>query len=360
MPESVIVDETTQPLADRSSDRSAADLRIVEVDALDDDGMLAIWVETGLVTARADFGDRHVSFTEQDLREVRRTATDRDVVLLLALAGDRPVGQARLNLPLLDNRHFASGSLSVPSEHRRRGVGTALLADLERRARAAGRSTLCVEAEVPAGRSAPADGFAPARGYASALTELRSDLELPAGSLDPILADLEAEAAEPSAGYRTMTWWDEIPEEWLDQRARLSARISTDAPMGDLDMEEEVWDADRVREVVRVTRAQGRRMVQTIALLPGSEELVAYTILVTSHDKPDRAFQWDTLVLREHRGHRLGQLVKALNLRALRAELPDVRRVVTWNAEANAPMLRVNRAMGFVTVAVTNEWQKHL
>lgn len=65
-------------------------------------------------------------------------------------------------------------------------------------------------------------------------------------------------------------------------------------------------------------------------------------------------------VLRDHRGHRLGQLVKAVNLRALRAELPEVERVVTWNAEQNAAMLRVNRALGPRTVGVATDWQKHL
>ena len=72
------------------------------------------------------------------------------------------------------------------------------------------------------------------------------------------------------------------------------------------------------------------------------------------------AYQWDTLVLADHRGHRLGQLVKAANLRALRAGLPQVRRVVTWNAESNAPMLRVNRALGFEPVGRMVEWQKSL
>ena len=73
--------------------------------------------------------------------------------------------------------------------------------------------------------------------------------------------------------------------------------------------------------------------------------MAAFTDLSSPQHTPEMAYQWDTLMLKEHRGRRLGQLVKAANLRAMLTELPGVRRVVTWNADVNAPLLRVNRAM---------------
>jgi hypothetical protein len=82
--------------------------------------------------------------------------------------------------------------------------------------------------------------------------------------------------------------------------------------------------------------------------------------MAVSKTAPDQGYQWDTLVLREHRGHRLGLLVKAANLQALITELPEVRRVFTWNATENEPMLRVNRALGFAPIGHTTEWQKQL
>ena len=53
-------------------------------------------------------------------------------------------------------------------------------------------------------------------------------------------------------------------------------------------------------------------------------------------------------------------VVKAANLRAVEAAMPDVTRVQTWNALENGPMLRVNRAMGFVPVALYPLWQLKL
>ena len=70
-------------------------------------------------------------------------------------------------------------------------------------------------------------------GYAAALVNLRGDLDLPA-DLDALLEPLEADAAAHSGGYDVLTWWDDVPEQWLDQRAHLASRMSTDAPMGEL------------------------------------------------------------------------------------------------------------------------------
>jgi GNAT superfamily N-acetyltransferase len=156
------------------------------------------------------------------------------------------------------------------------------------------------------------------------------------------------------------TVWDTLPEDWLDDRAVLARRISTDAPMGDLDLEEEDWDADRVREQWARGRAQGRRSVESVARHLESGRLVGFTDLMISASTPNLGYQGDTLVLREHRGHGLGAALKRANLEAIRSHQPQVRTVRTWNAQSNEPMLRVNREIGFVVTGYTHEWQKRL
>lgn len=335
-------------------------VRIVTVDPLADDGLLERWVEVGIETARHEFGDRHARHSAAEVRARQRVATDQLIVLLAAVAGDELVAEATLELPLLDNPHFAGFSLSVRPTWRRRGIGGLLLSSLESLALSHGRSTVSFDSAVAVGRVDPAAGFAAARGYEPALVDLRNDLDLPASGLDALLAPLEADAAARAGGYHVLTWWDDVPEQWLDQRAHLMSRMSTDTPMGELRWQEERWDADRMREHLQVFQQQGRRRVESVALERSTGRLVAFTELVVAPHTPDVAYQWNTLVSREHRGRRLGQLVKAANLRALLAELPDVRRIVTWNSQVNEPMLRVNRAMGFRAVGVQTQWQKIL
>ncbi|WP_460458621.1 GNAT family N-acetyltransferase [Angustibacter peucedani] len=336
------------------------DVRIVRFDPLTDDELLEGWVDAGMEAGRHEFGEDHTVYSADEVRERNRTSTDRRFVMVAALQGDRVVGEGNVHLSLVDNLTVARSFFSVRPGSRRRGIGSALLAELEAAAREDGRRTMLVSSEVSTAHADPADTFGPAHGYAKALVTLRNDWRLPAGPVDEVLAPVEAEAAPHAADYDLLTWWDGMPEEWLDQRAALQTRMSTDAPLGDIESEEEVWDADRVREQFATVAAMGRRMVTTVAVHRDTGRAVAFTELAVAEHTPDHAYQWDTLVLAEHRGHRLGQLVKAANVRALRAELPAVQRVVTWNAAENAPMLRVNRALGFVTVGVSTDWQKHL
>ncbi|GAA4348400.1 GNAT family N-acetyltransferase [Angustibacter luteus] len=351
-----------------------SDVRIVELDPLAEDAvsvaLLEGWVAVGMASARAEFGDRHTVYSIDEVREMQREVTTRRIHRLAAVAptdggvglgaGGQVVGEAAIHLPLLDNTHFAALFLSVHPRWRRQGIGRALLTELERRAVEAGRRTLCLESDLAPNPDAAAYSFAPRHGYAPALVTTRYDLDLPDGDLDPLLAGLEAEGARHATEYDLLTWWDDVPDAWVDQRAHLSERMATDAPMGEVDVEEEVWDAERVRETFRVARAMGRHVVETVAVHRASGQAVAFTAMAVAEHTPDVAYQWDTLVLSEHRGHRLGQLVKAANLRALRDRMPAVARVVTWNADVNAPMLRVNRELGFAPIGVNTEWQKTL
>ena len=140
----------------------------------------------------------------------------------------------------------------------------------------------------------------------------------------------------------------------------LARRMSTDAPMGDIDLDEEVWDGDRVRDQWTRGRAAGRRALESVARHIGSGRLVAYSDVMVMEGQSDLAIQSDTLVLKEHRGHRLGLAVKLANVRALQDELPAVTTVRTWNAESNTHMLAVNQAMGFFVTGYTREWTKAL
>ncbi len=87
---------------------------------------------------------------------------------------------------------------------------------------------------------------------------------------------------------------------------------------------------------------------------------VAYTTMGVPLSQPERVYQWDTLVLREHRGHRLGTLVKLAALQEMAAHSPRSRCITTWNAQENAPMIRVNDALGARTNGQLINWQKRL
>lgn len=312
-------------------------------------------------------------------------------LLLAARRGDAIVGVATARLPLLDNTRSAYVHVTVAPRARRSGVGRRLYAAMEQAVAAEGRTTLLAETEHPgrqpvpgggpapaAGAAAPADaaagltpgsaagsvprdaatGFALAAGFSLEQVERVSRLDLAGGR--PTRAQLEAAVAEAGSDYAVEFWQGACPEETVAGYAYLKQRMSTDAPMADLDLEEERWDAARVREAERRIAAMGARELVSAVRHLASGTLVGHTVLMVFDAVPAAAFQDDTLVLRGHRGHRLGTVLKAANLLRLYGEVPAVERIWTWNAVENRHMLDINEALGFRAVGASGEWQKVL
>jgi len=323
-----------------------------------DDGAFAAWfavLDASLEHSRP--GEPH-----WDAREQRELALAGHV----PPGGDRPRlssvrrllhdpagGAAAVTLPQRDNQHLAELVVEVHPGARRRGIGTGLLAEAERRAREAGRTSLSAMVDEP-GPGTPGRAFAERHGFTCGLVEVRRDLALPTDA--GRLAALEREALAASAGYEVRTWGDATPPELLEDRALLERRLSTDAPSGDQPYEEEDWDPARVLEREATHVRQGRRRFSAGALRDG--RLVAFSELAVPLAVPEKAYQWGTLVLREHRGHRLGLLVKLAALRELTAASPATTSVTTWNADSNRPMIAVNEAMGFRTAGAISSWHR--
>ncbi|MGY1679191.1 GNAT family N-acetyltransferase [Geodermatophilus sp. SYSU D01176] len=321
-----------------------------------DDELFAAWCEVWAASQRADRPDEPPRPARDHVAVACRLVTPGGSMAgthRAAVDDGTVVGALRLLLPVRDNVAVAHVGLAVHPDHRRRGIGSALLDEGVRLAAAAGRSALIGEVDEPrpdtAGRA-----FALRHGWSGDLLETRRDLLLPVD--DARLATLEARAGAAGAGYEVLTWRDRTPDALLDDRALLGRRMSTDAPSGDVPVEEEHWDAARVREDEAATAARGRTVLTGAAVRDG--RLVAFTELHVPLEQPERAHQGATLVLREHRGHRLGARIKVAVLREVAATLPAVRRISTYNSDANRPMVAVNEALGFRRAGGLSTWSR--
>ncbi|HET6391383.1 MAG TPA: GNAT family N-acetyltransferase [Blastococcus sp.] len=325
------------------------DHRLIELGP--DDTLFPDWCGVWAAAQLADRPDEaprtatdHVALGRELLSDGgSRTGTHRAAVVDGAVAG-----ALRLILPLRDNGTVAILDLAVHPDHRRRGIGSALLAEALDLAAAHGRTDVIADVDEP-GPDSPGRAFALRHGWTCDLLETRRDLVLPVD--EDRLAALDADAG---AGYDVVTWRDRTPEDLLEDRALLARRMTTDAPQGDLPVEEEDWDGARMREQEAVSLARGRAVLSAGAVRDG--RLVAYTDLQIPLAQPERAQQAGTLVLREHRGHRLGARMKVAVLRRLAADFPAVRRISTYNSEANRPMVAVNEALGFRPAGQISAW----
>ena len=277
---------------------------------------------------------------------------------LVARRGGRVLGIADLEMFRHENRHVARVDVRVPAGHRRNGVGTALVEGATRLAGDAGRSELGGMDETPlrVGYGDAAGPFARRLGFFATQRMVRRRLALP---LDPAHeANLRAHRKASAAGYVLSTFADRWPDAFLADRCELGRRMSTDVPMGEQELDEEEWDERRVRGLEAALAAQNRAKVTTAARDEATGRVVAFTEVVVPLGAPESAWQHDTLVMREHRGHGLGFAMKVANLWAVRVWHPGVRAISTWNAADNAPMIAVNEEMGFEVVSNSVYWLK--
>lgn len=270
----------------------------------------------------------------------------------LATMDGEPVGFCVTTVHLLDNRDVLGCELVVHPEHRCRGYGNALLAQLISVAREFGCTRLLSEFPM----DGPGAHWARAHGARPVSESMHRRLDV--ATVDTAAHEtLLAEARAHSPGYSVLQWTSPVPEEHLAGCAVLEGRMSTDVPIDDLQWEPEFYDAERMRRRNEMIAALGMRQYTSVARHDATGELVGSTTLTRLESLPEHVDQWETIVLEQHRGHRLGLLLKIENLRFAQREEAALRFIDTVNADSNAPMLRVNLALGFQAVRAWGEWE---
>ncbi|MCD0453391.1 GNAT family N-acetyltransferase [Actinocorallia sp. API 0066] len=211
---------------------------------------------------------------------------------------------------------------------RRRGIGLTLLRRAADAARRDGRSSALAQALA----GTPAVPFLERYGFRCLLTT--RSLVLRPGDVDP-----SAQAALNPEGYRLIRWTGPVP----DHLAVVFAQAKS--AMADHDEGDSAWNADVVRETADAVAKRGDDLY-TVAALHGSV-IAGFTEIVVPGDVPERAFQYDTAVVPEHRGRRIGLWVKAAMLEWIKDERPEVVEIETDNSHDNVHMLAVNEALGY-------------
>ncbi|WP_162606561.1 GNAT family N-acetyltransferase [Jiangella asiatica] len=330
-------------------------MEIRPINAQDD--AFAGWYDVYVAAWDADYPDGP-RWLEHELKVIYEGSDQHDALLWLAEDDGKAVGAALLGLPLRDNLSLGEPEVYVRPEHRRRGIGTALLRELESAAESAGRTSLLTYLEGPVDTTeSTGTAFAEKNGFTRRITEI-ARVQRPPFDLEGIAA--AEEAARPHAtDYRIATWRDAVPAEYLDEYARLQARMSTDPPLGELEYEVEVWDEARVR-TGEARRERMRRSSWNAAAFAADGTMAGLTIIGLSADSDETGFQDTTIVDPAHRGHRLGLLVKAANLREVLADRPGIKSIWTWNADSNGHMIAINETLGYRVAGWSAGYQRTL
>lgn len=326
------------------------------------------------IAMEQDLGLDHLKWVPAEELPVWQTTTYERRSGFLAFLHGRPVGALQTMIPLEEGASELEFDLLALPEARGIGVEEALLERLLDEARRHGRSivqtytlhridTTHERMPSPTGfGSVPVDEhtlFFRDHGFTLEQVERNSmfDLRAPADTVREMLGESLA-AAGPD--YRVVTWTAPTPEQWQEGIAFVRSRMSTDVPTAGVVWTEEKWDAERV--IARDRRNTDAGLTLSVAAVEHvpTGRLVAYSELMLGRERTRPSHQWGTLVVREHRGHGLGTIVKCANLLRWRDLASDSPFVTTFNAEENGPMLEVNERIGFVPLTVAGAWKRNI
>ena len=249
------------------------------------------------------------------------------------------LGGYLLELPERENRSNGFVSPMVAPDCRRQGVGTALIAHAAEQAALADRTLLMSEARV----GAPGHAFAESIAARPGMLDVRRVLDVGPGQ-QVRLAALRTGAELHARGYSMRQWAGRTPDELVGLVCALNSAMA-DAPH-DATVEPMNWDADRVRSEDERVVTEGTLIYSVAAVQDATGQAAALTQIFIDPDVAGWAWQGLTAVTREHRGHRLGLLVKVTMLEWLAKAEPRISHIVTGNAAGNEHMIAVNEELG--------------
>jgi GNAT superfamily N-acetyltransferase len=266
-----------------------------------------------------------------------------------------PLGVLVLDRPTRDNLHLVWAQITVHPDHRRRGHGSVIMTEALRRTREAGRNTIWVgTAEDDQGARKFVEGFS--FSYASHDARRRQVL----AEVD--LAEVRrrwAEAQEAASDYCLERLQPPVTDQVLGELVEVTAAIN-DAPMGDLTYEDEKFDVQRLRDHETALLGRGDRAYRVVARHRTTGEVGGHTMVTTHPLQPEVGGQADTAVARQHRGHRLGLLLKIDMMRWLAEAEPQLKVIETWNNADNKFMINVNEALGYRLSRIFNMYELSL
>jgi GNAT superfamily N-acetyltransferase len=266
----------------------------------------------------------------------------------------RVVAQGEYHTSTYENLDLVWLWVAVHPEHRRRGYGTAMMEHLLARARAVGKTSAGID-----GWEGPrTEAFAARFGFEKKSQAINRRQTLADVDRDTLRKTYD-EASTHAAAYELVRVEGPTPDDLLPAVAEMTAAIN-DAPLDDLELEDEVFTPERVREIEAATVARRRRWYRVLARHRESGELAGHTVVVVEMDRPAYGHQLDTSVVRAHRGHRLGLVLKADMMFWLADREPALETIDTWNAESNDHMIDVNEALGYRALGRGVQFQRAL
>jgi GNAT superfamily N-acetyltransferase len=259
-------------------------------------------------------------------------------------------GVASRNLKDTQNGHIRWSEIAVEPEHRRKGLGRALVARV--------LGSLVDQGDDLALIAETNDRVPSGEAFAKAISA-KPGLPMKINQLDLHAVDRTGVAEWARAtpkGYKLVSIDDRVPDEFVNAYIQASEGIN-DMPRGDLAFNDWKLTEAQIRQRESFYQQAGLTFWLLLAIDAQSGEGVGLTEVEFNPLDPHAIQQEGTAVVAAHRGHGIGLWLKAVMLERILAERPDSHFIRTGNANVNAQMLAINTKLGFTYAWQSTLWQ---
>lgn len=167
------------------------------------------------------------------------------------------------------------------------------------------------------------------------------------------IEQLHSEAKKKSQTTSIETY-DSIPDDFIEEYAKVETSVLNDVPFGTLDLKFTVTP-ESIRQREAFERSLGYKFLVKIAREQDGSISGMTDIKINTYT-PSVILQGLTGVLQKYRGKNIGLFLKTDMLLTLKDTNPETNFISTGNADQNAPMLRINHALGYKKA---NAWKSY-
>src|SRR5690242_19724454 len=248
------------------------------------------------------------------------------------------------------NKHLFWAAAYVRSEHRRQGIATRWLPVIARQMEEAGCSVLGMSADRDS-----AHEFMRWLGAEPKLSDIESRLKLADVDWDMMRRWVD-EGRRRSPQTVLLIHDGELPVEMRAEFAAQRTELLNTMPLEDLDLGRIIVTPERMQEWYERMAIAGEVSHDVIAREPDGV-ISCMTDVTWAPYRRTLIHQQFTGVRPDARGRGIGKWIKAAMVLHVRELYPDAEWIATDNAGSNAPMLSINRAMGFKAYRKAMEYQ---
>jgi mycothiol synthase len=252
-----------------------------------------------------------------------------------------------------DNEHLTDFMIEVLPEYRNQRIGSQALEILLPFAKMHKRTLWMTSSNdrIPAS-SLFLDRLGARRGLETFINQLKLV------DFDRSLVDRWLEQGRELKEEFDLGLWDgAYPDAYLNDVSSLFEEVGNDQPRDDLEMEDQNFSAQMMREIDQNMFARGHRRWTMFLTDRASGKLAGLTEVIWNPNRAMILNQGFTGVYPSYRSKGLGRWLKARMMEKVLSERPEIEVIRTRNANSNAPMLKINVEMGFKPYIASAIWQ---